>query len=375
LRIASTKARKFHKTFMKDYKDRRGVMPGLSDDGRPQGSEEVLEASQEAIYAFEDFVRKMLTGREIDDLLKFENLEVIKSTLSRLSNLYATGIFRATPPPFDKSKRIWRYGLAPLREDEKRLFVDFWLERLFARAVELGPCPGHIRDCVVIDEAKIYFAAKDPDHIINRLIREARKFGLMLIFANQHATEYPEGILAGVGTKILLQVDKLYYRHTESMTGVPRDSLDWLHKNPRSTMMYESKTISSAYGQDGQWTWTCIPPHMQDVATGQCAIEALFASTFRSGAFSAPTTTGGAPGNPAQIGNGQRGGRAPQAGNFGERPSPPRREPQVPPDHGETDFRNDDAGPGHYHGMDEHQHQFEPAATVAGGAPVGDDGW
>ena len=49
----------------------------------------------------------------------------------RFDNLKASGVFKNKLPPFDANNPVWHYDITALREDEKRLFVEFRLQELF----------------------------------------------------------------------------------------------------------------------------------------------------------------------------------------------------------------------------------------------------
>ena len=156
-----------------------------------------------------DLIEKIETGEELTSLIRYESADVLKSLLDRLNNLRATGVCRSVPPPYDPQQLVWRYGLRAYADDEKRMFVENLLERILQKAITRGEVD-HITDIVVIDEAP-KFMVDDHDHIICRIVNEARKFGVALFLVAQSPTHYPEQILAGVGCKIILGLDPMYH--------------------------------------------------------------------------------------------------------------------------------------------------------------------
>lgn len=213
--------------------------------------EEVLQAERERAAmksrdAFEAFLAKVTTGTELDDLIRYESAETLKSLLDRLDNLKATGVCRSVPPPYDPSSLVWRYGLRAYGDDEKRMFVENLLERIFQKAVARGEVDG-ITDVIIIDEAP-KFMVDESDHIICRIVNEARKFGIALFLVSQSPTQYPEQILAGVGCKIVLGLDPMYHRMAASKLALEQKFIEAIR--PRHLILVNQKLK----GQIAQWS-------------------------------------------------------------------------------------------------------------------------
>lgn len=193
--------------------------------------EEVLQAERDkaadkAKDAMCNFIDKVATGAELDDLIQYDSAETLKGILDRLDNLKATGVCRSVTPPFDPLELAWRYGIAAYGDDEKRMFVDNLLERIFQRAIIRGPLPtSTVTDIIFLDEAP-KFMVDDHEHIINRIINEARKYGVAIFLISQSPTQYPEQILAGVGCKIILGLDPLYNRLAATKLGIEQKYID-----------------------------------------------------------------------------------------------------------------------------------------------------
>lgn len=180
-----------------------------------------------AIDAYTMSVTAITTGDELDELLESNGQEeILQSVIDRLENLYNIGIYRSTPPPLDPRCPVWRYVIAALGHDEKKLFTMTRLETIFTRAVQRGR-QQEILDVVVLDEAHQY-QDKAEDYIVNRMVREVRKFGVAMIFASQGMNDYTEASLAGLGTKIILGMDKSYRRTAESKFGINSATMDFI---------------------------------------------------------------------------------------------------------------------------------------------------
>jgi len=194
-------------------------------------------AAEKAKDAMANFINRIATGTELEDLIRYESADTLKGLLDRLDNLKATGVCRSVPPPYDEDALVWRYGLRAYGDDEKRMFVENLLERIFQRAVAHGEV-NEITDVVIIDEAPKYMV-DDGGHIICRIVNEARKFGIALILVAQSPTQYPEQILAGVGCKIILGLDPMYHRMAASKLALEQKFIEKIQ--PRKLIFVNQK--------------------------------------------------------------------------------------------------------------------------------------
>ena len=189
-------------------------LPGGSPgEGRHAFEEETAKLKEEAIAAYAAYVNAVESGAELDDHLQYGSKDVLKSVLDRLENLAATGLFKSVHPPFDRDAAVWRYDIAALREEEKRLFVEFRLQEIFAEALKRGPLPNGsecLRHVLVLDEAHLFFR-DDPDNILDTVAKEGRKFGLALVCASQSPTHFSDDFVSNCGTKIVLGIDPMFW--------------------------------------------------------------------------------------------------------------------------------------------------------------------
>lgn len=164
---------------------------------------EKLEVTRgKAVDSYSSFLDSVIHGRELDELLRYNSVDVLTSVYERLQNLRAVGIFRTGAPPFDPRSPIWRYILKPLDVPEQRLFVSVVLRRIFERAVQRGE-QSDVIEVVVVDEAS-RFAYDDEDNILSVIANEARKFGLALWCAAQSPVQFSDDFLKNVAFKVVL---------------------------------------------------------------------------------------------------------------------------------------------------------------------------
>jgi hypothetical protein len=83
----------------------------------------------------------------------------------------------------------------------------------------------------------------EGDHIICRIINEARKFGVALFLIAQSPTQFPEQILAGVGCKIILGLDPMYHRMAASKLALEPRHIEQIR--PRQLILANQKLKGS----------------------------------------------------------------------------------------------------------------------------------
>lgn len=237
---------------------RRKVLQNLrggSDALADESLQDSLEKSRlKAVSAFDEYTRNIMTGKELDSLMKYSSTDVLKSVLDRLENLNAIGIFKDTPPPFDPNRPVWRYNINALGKDERKLFVLYQLEQIFAKSIERGETNG-IVEVLVLDEAHAY-TDDDPDNIINTISKEARKFGVAMLCASQSPHHFPEDFIASVATKVVLGIDEMYWQSSQRKMRVTEKALAWIV--PRKKMLVQIKEAGSTRNT---WAWVVNHPN------------------------------------------------------------------------------------------------------------------
>jgi hypothetical protein len=176
-----------------------------------KSNEQITLTVEKAKTAFAEFVNSHQNGKELDDLYKYDSVEVLKSVLDRIELLAASGTFRSNPPPFE-GRSVKIHQIKALTDEQKIMFVKLRLREIFDRLKKLGPTESgtELRHIVFIDEAHKFFNDR-PDDIINVVAKEARKFGLGLWCASQQPTEFPDSFLTNCGAIFLLGIASKYW--------------------------------------------------------------------------------------------------------------------------------------------------------------------
>lgn len=119
-----------------------------------------------------------------------------------------------------------RVDLSGLPHELQYLAVDMLLRQLFWAMVLAGQAPT-LRGAVILDEAKLILAKSksDPLAILNRLVSEGRKFGLMVLLAAQDLRHFSSDILDNVATKLVLMHAETAIRSTTSKLLLSEGSL------------------------------------------------------------------------------------------------------------------------------------------------------
>lgn len=175
---------------------------GLSDEDRRDMETKLDATRQKAMDSYDSFLQSVEHGRELQEILRYNSLDVLTSVYERLQNLRAAGIFRGAPPPFTPQAAVWRYELKPLSVETQRMFVAVVARRIFERAVQRGE-QSEVIEVIVIDEAS-RFVYDDDDNILNVIANEARKFGLAIWCAAQSPIQFSEDFLKNVAFKVVL---------------------------------------------------------------------------------------------------------------------------------------------------------------------------
>lgn len=187
---------------------------------------QIAKLSDESIVLYTEYLNSIQNGRELNDVFKYNSLDVLNSVVERLENLNSCGIFRNELPPFDISKPIWRYDIKALSQEEKKMFVSFLLETIFYVATQRG-VRDDVVEIIILDEAHL-FITDDDDNPINVIAKEARKFGLGLFAASQAPTHFSEDFLSNVSTKIILGIDEMFWDSTVKKLRVDMKGLEWI---------------------------------------------------------------------------------------------------------------------------------------------------
>lgn len=210
-------------------------------EGADKANSQIEALTAKAVDAFTKHLATLKSGREFDDVLKYDSADVLKGVVDRLENLDSLGIFKAAVPPFDPHAPIWHYDITALPPEESKLFVWFRLESIFNMAVQRGE-QSDVRDIIIVDEAHRYASANNDDtaNPLDTLAREARKFGVGLWGVSQSPHHFSEDFLGNVATKLLLGLDEMYWDQSVRKLKITPETLKFI--KPRQTLAAQIKS-------------------------------------------------------------------------------------------------------------------------------------
>jgi predicted RNase H-like HicB family nuclease len=211
---------------------------GSDSDEADEQRDSLQKAKDNAMEALEKYLSTVETGRALDDLLKYDSYDSLSTVKQILDTLNSSGVFRDEQPNFDWDKPIWRYHIKNLSDDEKKFLVNLRLREIFNFCVREGESNGVLRDVIIIDEGA-KFVKDEPDHIINVIALEARKFGLAIWFASQSPTHYPEALMSSMGTKVILGLDSTFWAKAQSQLRIDPEVMRWIR--PRHGLLLNRK--------------------------------------------------------------------------------------------------------------------------------------
>jgi DNA helicase HerA-like ATPase len=206
--------------------------------------EEVAELKREVKNLFSDYIDAMSEGDGIDQYIRYDFREVLKSIYDRIENLQALGVFKPLPPPFESDKPIWHYDISTLYVEEQGYLIELSLEQIFIEATQRG-FKDNLDTLIIVDETQRFIDPNERDHIITVISREARKFGVGLVLASQNCSNFTEDIILNSGTKIILGVDESYQSSLARTFGIDENRIRFTQPRKSALIQIKTKEISS----------------------------------------------------------------------------------------------------------------------------------
>lgn len=222
------------------YIKQKNLHKASSNEEIEQLKAEFKKTSEAAVDSYAKYIESIESGMELTDLIKYDSIDSMKSIVDRIGNLVSSGIFKNNEPEFDPKAMIWRYDIKALTNlDEKKLFVYFLLEEIFAKRVESG-MQDDVVEMIFLDEANLFFNDEE-DNIINIISKEARKFGLALCCASQSPTHFSEDFISNVGTKIILGLDQMFWDGSVRKLKIEQQALEWIVPHQKMVVQINNK--------------------------------------------------------------------------------------------------------------------------------------
>src|SRR3546814_4616702 len=84
----------------------------------------------------------------------------------------------------------------------------------------------------------------DNEHIMNRMAREVRKFGVGLILVSQNFDHFPEDLIANSAMTMILGLHDMHHDRAARRLGLKRENLKWI--KPKQTALVQVRSGSNA---------------------------------------------------------------------------------------------------------------------------------
>lgn len=220
-----------------------------SDEMLAQLDSKLAVIKGKALDGFALFLERMQSGREFEEVIKYNSKDVLLSVINRLENLQAIGIFNSNPPPFGNA-RIRRYNIKPLAqsEDELRMFVHFRLQAIIREEKQRGESGGRLRRLVVLDECKL-FNDESAQNPINIIADQMRKFGLALLQSGQSPSHMSDDFVASAGTLLLLNMSPIHWDAAARKLKIDQKMLRYLQPQRTGAVRLTEKHAIPAFRQ------------------------------------------------------------------------------------------------------------------------------
>lgn len=192
----------------------------------------------QASESYKAYLESIKTGRELEEYIKYDSQETLKAVYERIKGLDATGIFKDSPPVFTSTDPLRVYDIKALSEDEQSMFAEVLMERLFVEA-KAGGQKDAPDTFIIIDEAH-KFMSQDNEHIMNRMAREVRKFGVGLILVSQNFDHFPEDLIANSAMTMILGLHDMHHTKAERRLGLKAGKLKFI--KPKQTALVQVRS-------------------------------------------------------------------------------------------------------------------------------------
>lgn len=216
----------------------------LSEADKKAMQDEVNKAMEKASGAFNSYLAAIVTGRELDDVIRYNSIDVLTSVFERVQNLRAIGIYNEIPPDFNPAMPIWQYVIKPLEIPVQSMFVDMVCARIFERSMQRG-LQDDVVEVIVLDEGKRYVTETNND-ILNKIANEARKFGLGLWIVSQTPAHFTDDFIKATGTILVMGLAKADTSLAARKLGLDESLLNAIVPQQTALIQVKNKAVLAA---------------------------------------------------------------------------------------------------------------------------------
>lgn len=186
-----------------------------SEDELKTKANESFERYKKELFSEKQPIEKELGIKDFNFYLKKNVLNSLENLEIYINAMMNSKIFSKNNPILQKDKNVFRFNLKYL-EDETMLFIaNLIIQRVFTKLrMKYEYKKGtntDINTYIVIDESKLILPNREKNndlHFVNRIVSEARKYGLGIILASQRIAHYSQEMISNISTKIVLNTDE-----------------------------------------------------------------------------------------------------------------------------------------------------------------------
>ncbi len=187
----------------------------FTEDELKQKADEIYELYKKELIEGEESIEEKLGIKDFKFYTKKNVLSGLESIEIYINAMIESKIFSKSNPSFEKGKNVFRFNLKYLEDDLMLFIANLIIQRIFTKLrMRYEYKKGENTDIntyILIDESKLILPNKEKNndlHYINRIVSEARKFGLGIVLASQRIAHYSQEMLSNMSTKIVLNTDE-----------------------------------------------------------------------------------------------------------------------------------------------------------------------
>ncbi|WP_148293953.1 helicase HerA-like domain-containing protein [Azospirillum sp. B4] len=197
------------------------------------------KARQAALEAYEEALDRMETGEELEQLLLWDNPDIVRSLYNKVEELLRSGLFKGKAPELDPTVSVIRYNIRGLNETEKKFFIQYLVDDIHLKLKEKGLCEA-MDHALLLDEAAPHIDDSSENAVV-RAFREARKYGLGLWLFAQELSAFPKPLMASAGARVILGVDDDVAAGVEKKLALQPGKLRYLRPQVTALVQVRSK--------------------------------------------------------------------------------------------------------------------------------------
>jgi len=203
-----------------------------NEDELIKKAEEIFELYKKELLDKETTIEEKLRIKDFSFYTKKNVLNSLESIEIYIDAMVKSRIFSKNNPTLQKGKNVFRFNLKYL-DDSLMLFIaNLIIQRIFnklrMRYEYKKNAAANVNTFIVIDESKLILPNKEKNndlHYINRIVSEARKFGLGVILASQRINHYSQEMLSNISTKVVLNTDESEQPIVKRKLGIKDDKI------------------------------------------------------------------------------------------------------------------------------------------------------